>query len=115
VSRRTGEEIRRVATLILPENLIRRKLFEGRASLCLDRPPAAGLGTEIHAPEDIRNDLCVPLDRNQKARLLHRARCLMRATEKGRHYGPVTAKCYAALCALDWLPQQQVRPLLPQL
>jgi hypothetical protein len=34
VSRRTGV-ISRVATLILPEILIRRKLFEGRASLCL--------------------------------------------------------------------------------
>jgi hypothetical protein len=44
--------------------------------------------------------IAVPLDRNAKARLLHRARCLMRATEKGRHYGPITAKCYAVLCAL---------------
>jgi hypothetical protein len=44
--------------------------------------------------------ICVPLDRNAKARLLHRARCLMRATEKGRHYGPVTAKAYAVFAAL---------------
>jgi hypothetical protein len=41
-----------------------------------------------------------PMDRNAKARLLHRARCLMQATEKGRHYGPITAKTYAVLCAL---------------
>jgi hypothetical protein len=39
--------------------------------------------------------ICVSLDRNEKARLLHRARALMRATEKGRHYGVVTAKAYA--------------------
>jgi hypothetical protein len=44
--------------------------------------------------------ICVPLDRNAKARLLHRARCLMRATEKGRHYRAVTAKAYAIFAAL---------------
>ena len=33
--------------------------------------------------------LTVPLDRDEKARLLHRACALMRATEKGRTYGPV--------------------------
>jgi hypothetical protein len=44
--------------------------------------------------------ICVPLDRNQKARLLFRARALMRATEKGRHYGQVTAKAYAIFAAL---------------
>jgi hypothetical protein len=44
--------------------------------------------------------LAVPLDRNAKARLLHRARALMRATEKGRAYGPVTAKAYAVFATL---------------
>jgi hypothetical protein len=44
--------------------------------------------------------VCVPLDRNQKARLLFRARALMRATEKGRHYGPISAKAYAVFAAL---------------
>jgi hypothetical protein len=44
--------------------------------------------------------IAVPLDRNAKARLLHRARALMRATEEGRHYGAVTAKCYAVYAAL---------------
>src|SRR6476469_4001185 len=44
--------------------------------------------------------IAVPLDRNEKARLLHRARCLMRATEKGRHYGSVSAKAYAVFAAL---------------
>jgi hypothetical protein len=44
--------------------------------------------------------IAVPLDRNAKARLLHRARALMRATEQGRHYGVITAKCYAVYAAL---------------
>jgi hypothetical protein len=44
--------------------------------------------------------ICVPLDRNQKARLLFRARALMRANEPGRHYGAITAKAYAILRAL---------------
>ena len=44
--------------------------------------------------------IAVPLDRNAKARLLHRARALMRATEQGRHYGAITAKCYAVYAAL---------------
>jgi hypothetical protein len=44
--------------------------------------------------------IAVPLDRNEKARLLHRARALMRATEKGKHYGVVTAKVYAVFAAL---------------
>jgi Helix-turn-helix domain len=42
----------------------------------------------------------VPLDRNLKAKLLWRARALMRATEKGKHYGEVTAKAYAVYAAL---------------
>jgi hypothetical protein len=44
--------------------------------------------------------VAVPIDRNQKARLLYRARCLMRPVEKGKHYGLVTAKAYAVLAAL---------------
>jgi hypothetical protein len=44
--------------------------------------------------------IAVPLDRNEKARQLHRARAMMRATEKGRAYGQVTAKTYAVFCAL---------------
>jgi hypothetical protein len=42
----------------------------------------------------------VPLDRNAKARLLWRARCLMRPVEKGKHYGPISAKAYAIFSAL---------------
>jgi hypothetical protein len=44
--------------------------------------------------------IAVPLDRNEKARLLHRARAMMRPVEKGKHYGLVTAKAYSVLCAL---------------
>ena len=44
--------------------------------------------------------IAVPLDRNDKARLLFRARALMRATEKGKAYGAVSAKAYGVLCAL---------------
>jgi len=44
--------------------------------------------------------IAVPLDRNEKARLLHRARAMMRPTEKGKHYGAVTAKAYAIFAAL---------------
>ena len=43
---------------------------------------------------------CVPLDRNAKAKLLFRARAMMRPVEKGAHYGQVSAKAYAVLCAL---------------
>jgi hypothetical protein len=57
--------------------------------------------------------IAVPLDRNTEARLLHRARCFMRATEKGRHYGPIRAKAYAVLCgAPSRLPQRRDRALL---
>jgi DNA-binding MarR family transcriptional regulator len=33
---------------------------------------------------------------------MHLARCLMRPTEKGKHYGEVTAKAFAVLEALLW-------------
>ena len=37
------------------------------------------------------------LDRNAKVRIMHRARCLARRTEKGRAYGQITAKAVAVL------------------
>ncbi len=43
-----------------------------------------------------------PLDRNAKARIMHRARALMHKTEKGKHYGALTAKYVAVLEALLW-------------
>jgi hypothetical protein len=42
------------------------------------------------------------LDRNAKVRIMHWARCLSRRTEKGKHYGVVTAKALAVLEALLW-------------
>ena len=42
------------------------------------------------------------MDRNAKARLMAYARGLMRRTEKGKHYGAITAKAYAVLEALLW-------------
>jgi hypothetical protein len=43
-----------------------------------------------------------PLDRNAKARVMVLARALMRRTEPGKAYGPVTAKALAVLAALLW-------------
>ena len=45
---------------------------------------------------------CVPADRNAKARIMVYARALSRRVEKGRAYGPVTAKALAVLQALLW-------------
>ena len=43
-----------------------------------------------------------PLDRNAKVRIMTRARALMRRTEKGKHYGAITAKALDVLQALLW-------------
>lgn len=43
-----------------------------------------------------------PLDRNAKARIMILARSFMRRTEKGKHYGLITAKALAVLEALLW-------------
>jgi len=42
------------------------------------------------------------LDRNAKVRIMTLARVLMRRTEKGKAYGPITAKALAVLEALLW-------------
>jgi AraC-like DNA-binding protein len=42
------------------------------------------------------------LDRNVKARITHLARALMRRTERGKHYGQISAKAFAVLQALLW-------------
>jgi Helix-turn-helix domain len=44
----------------------------------------------------------LPLDRNAKARIMTLARALTRRTEKGRHYGVISAKFLAVLNALLW-------------
>lgn len=43
-----------------------------------------------------------PLDGNAKARIMTRARSFVRRTEKGKHYGQLTAKCLDVLEALLW-------------
>lgn len=43
-----------------------------------------------------------PLDREAKVRVMTLARALMRRTEKGKHYGAITAKALAVLEALLW-------------
>jgi len=44
----------------------------------------------------------LPLDRNAKVRVMTRARALLRRTEKGKHYGAITAKALAVLEVLLW-------------
>lgn len=44
----------------------------------------------------------LPLDREAKVRIMTKARALLRATEAGKHYGPLTAKAVAVLEALLW-------------
>jgi DNA-binding MarR family transcriptional regulator len=43
-----------------------------------------------------------PLNTNAKARIMVKARTLTHRTEKGKHYGQLTAKCLAVLEALLW-------------
>ena len=43
-----------------------------------------------------------PLDREAKVRIMTRARALKQRTEKGKHYGPLTAKCLDVLEVLLW-------------
>src|SRR5271165_7418018 len=43
-----------------------------------------------------------PVDRNAKARIMTFARALTRRTEKGKHYGQLTAKFLDVLEALLW-------------
>jgi hypothetical protein len=45
---------------------------------------------------------CVPLDREAKVRIMARARALSHPTEKGKHYGVLTAKFLAVLKSLLW-------------
>jgi Helix-turn-helix domain len=68
--------------------------------LCLKPTACSGFPDRRPMRRKIFGMIAVPLDRNEKARLLHRARAMMRATEKGRAYGQVTAKAYAVFCAL---------------
>jgi hypothetical protein len=58
--------------------------------------------TQSHRDKHFGFGQGVPLDRNAKARVIHYARALMRRTEKGKHYGVITAKAVAVLEALLW-------------
>lgn len=42
----------------------------------------------------------IPLDREAKIKILHRAKALMHRTKKGKHYGAITAKAFSVLKAL---------------
>jgi hypothetical protein len=80
-------------------------LFWRVAKLCpeIARAPSAVITTEgerMRQRAKIFGMVAVPLDRNAKAKLLWRARAMMRPVEKGAHYGAVSAKTYAVLCAL---------------
>jgi hypothetical protein len=44
----------------------------------------------------------VPLDRNAKVRIKVKAMAHMHATEKGKHYGAITAKYFKVLETLLW-------------
>ncbi len=46
------------------------------------------------------------LDRNAKARLMHRARTLAKPVQKGRHYGAITGKDVDVLAALAWIERE---------
>lgn len=46
--------------------------------------------------------LAMPLDRNAKARIMQRARALLRKVEPGKHYGRLTAKMLDVLRVLLW-------------
>ena len=57
-------------------------------------------GTNPTTPK--RRIIEVPLDRNAKVRVMMLARALMRRTEKGKHYGIVTAKFVDVLRGVLW-------------
>ena len=101
---------------------IYRALAEGRIS----DDEAQAAETAVHARRATRDRIAAPaaprparsrrwrrekvfgtgrpraLDRNAKVRIMHRARCLARRTEKGRAYGQITAKAVAVLEAILW-------------
>ena len=107
-----------LATQILPENVDRRKRFlrhgeamphrpmpserasPGRMTHVRCTPPA--LPSSAAPRKDVRRRTAAALDRNAKVRVMTLARALSRRTEKGKHYGAVTAKALAVLESLLW-------------
>jgi hypothetical protein len=71
------------------------------------RKPASGL-RRAGKREKVFGHIGRPLDRNAKVRLMHRARCMVAATEPGKHYGQVTAKMLAIFRAVVGSYSRQV-------
>jgi Helix-turn-helix domain len=75
----------------------------GRPQRATPRSPGpARVGPRPRREKMFGEGRAVPLDRNAKARITTLARALMRPTEKGKHWGPVTAKFFEVLKALLW-------------
>jgi hypothetical protein len=75
----------------------------GRPQRATPRSPGpARVGPRARREKMFGEGRAVPLDRNAKARITTLARALMRPTEKGKHWGPITAKFFEVLKALLW-------------
>jgi Helix-turn-helix domain len=75
----------------------------GRPQRATPRSPGPARAGQWPKREKMFGDgRAVPLDRNAKARIMVLARALMHPTEKGKHWGPVTAKFFEVLKALLW-------------
>jgi Helix-turn-helix domain len=75
----------------------------GRPQRVTPRSPGpARVGPRPKREKMFGDGRAVPLDRNAKARIMTLARALMRPTEKGKHWGPITAKFFEVLKALLW-------------
>jgi Helix-turn-helix domain len=80
------------------EALHARRAGRGRAGPA--EPPKAATAPPVRRPKVFGYTYGRPLDRNERARLLHRARSFMRRTQAGRAYGQLTAKHVQVLEAL---------------
>jgi hypothetical protein len=75
----------------------------GRPQRATPRSPGpASVGPRPKREKMFGEGRAIPLDRNAKARITTLARALMRPTEKGKHWGPITAKFFEVLNALLW-------------
>jgi hypothetical protein len=75
----------------------------GRPQRATTRSPGpAHVGPRPKREKMFGEGRAIPLDRNAKARITTLARALMRPTEKGKHWGPITAKFFEVLKALLW-------------
>jgi hypothetical protein len=75
----------------------------GRPQRATPRSPGpARVGPRPKREKMFGEGRAIPLDRNAKARITTLARALMRPAEKGKHWGPITAKFFEVLQALLW-------------